>query len=186
MRPSSDEAPNFTGRLLVAHPSLRDPNFRRTILFLLTHDSEEGAHGLVINRPTNKSLGDFFPDRELELLKHVPVYVGGPVGKQELTIVSFQWSSGGAKVTFHAPESLEFLETFGEEELKSLRAFVGYAGWNRGQLEFELDQNDWLIYPAAEHILRDDGGGMAWLGLMKGLGPAYYMLALAPDDPSLN
>jgi putative AlgH/UPF0301 family transcriptional regulator len=54
VRPSGSEIPNLTGQLLVAHPSLRGPNFRKTVLFLSAHDPQDGAHGLVINRPTNK------------------------------------------------------------------------------------------------------------------------------------
>jgi putative transcriptional regulator len=186
VRPTGGESPNFTGQLLVAHPSLRDPNFRRTILFLSTHDPDEGAHGLVINRPTNKNLGEFLPDQELEKLRNVPVYLGGPVGTQELTIVSFQLDPGDSKMTFHSPGSLESLEEFKEDELGTLRAFVGYAGWTSGQLEFELEQSAWLIMPATEEILREQAGDKVWLELMKDLGPAYYVLAMAPDDPSLN
>jgi putative transcriptional regulator len=180
-----DELPNFTGQLLVAHPSLRDPNFRRTILFISSHDPVDGAHGLVINRPTNKSVGDFLPNEELKLFEHVPVYVGGPVGDQELTIASFQWSAGSAKILFHAPGSFETLEQLTDVDLNSLRAFVGYAGWTGGQLEFELGQSAWLVLPPSQEIF-DKAGEPAWLEVMKNLGPAYYLLASAPDDPSLN
>ena len=186
MRPSKGETPNFTGQLLVAHPSLRDPNFRRTILFLSTHDPEEGAHGLVINRPTHKNLGEFLPRQELQRLWDVPVYVGGPVGVQELTLVSFNLRAGEAKMTFHAPGAFESLTEFKDDELETLRAFVGYAGWTGGQLEFELDQHAWLILPPTKEVLQSQEGEEAWLELMRGLGPAYYMLAIAPDDPSLN
>jgi putative transcriptional regulator len=178
--------PNFTGQLLVAHPSLRDPNFRRTILFISSHDPVDGAHGLVINRPTNKSVGDFLPNEELRLLKHVPVYIGGPVGDEELTIASFNWSAGAAKILFHSPGSPESLQQLAENELNTLRAFVGYAGWTGGQLEFELGQSAWLVLPATEEIFEDEGGDIGWLEVMKKLGPAYYLLASAPDDPSLN
>jgi putative transcriptional regulator len=186
VRPSEGERPNFTGQLLVAHPSLRDPNFRRTILFLSTHDPAEGAHGLVINRPTHKNLGEFLPRQELQRLWDVPVYVGGPVGVQELTLVSFNLRAGEAKMTFHAPGAFESLTEFKDDELETLRAFVGYAGWTGGQLEFELDQHAWLILPPTKEVLQSQEGEETWLELMRGLGPAYYMLAIAPDDPSLN
>src|SRR6202047_903092 len=107
MRSSGSKIPNLTGQLFVAHPNLRDPNFRKTVLFLSAHDREQGAHGLVLNRPTNKSLTDSVPDHELDPLGAGPVYLGGPVGSNELTIVSFDWVAGEAKITFHSQLSLD-------------------------------------------------------------------------------
>ncbi len=186
MRPSGSEIPNLTGQLLVAHPNLRDPNFRKTVLFLSAHDTEQGAHGLVLNRPTNKSLTDFLPDHELDALGGVPVYVGGPVGAHELTIVSFDWAAGEAKITFHSQLSLDEVQKLAGSGSKLVRAFVGYAGWSGGQLESELQQSAWIVHPATESILGDATSNEIWLELMKDLGPAYHLLAIAPDDPSLN
>jgi putative transcriptional regulator len=186
MRPSGSEPPNLTGQLLVAHPNLRDPNFRKTVLFLSAHDSEQGAHGLVLNRPTNKSLTDFLPDHELDALGEIPVYVGGPVGANELTIVSFDWIAGEPKITFHSQLSLDQAQTLAGSGSRLIRAFVGYAGWAGGQLESELHQSAWIVHPATEAILGDASNNGTWLQLMKNLGPAYYLLAIAPDDPSLN
>jgi len=186
VRPFGGEVPNLTGQLLIAHPNLRDPNFRRTVLLLSSHDREEGAHGLVINRPTHKDLGDFLPDQELKSLRKIPVYLGGPVGTHELTIVSFDWAAGEAKVTFHSQLSLSIPAEELDSKLSSLRAFVGYAGWTGGQLESELQQSAWIIHPATESILAGAGGDQTWMELMRDLGPGYYLLALAPDDPSLN
>jgi putative transcriptional regulator len=186
VRPSGSEIPNLTGQLLVAHPSLRDPNFRKTVLFLSAHDPQEGAHGLVINRPTNKSLTDFLPDQNLDALGKVPVYLGGPVGIHELTIVSFDWVAGEAKMTFHSQLSLDQAESLAGDGSKTLRAFVGYAGWAGGQLEAELQQSAWIVHAATEPILAGIANDETWLELMKSLGPAYHLLAIAPDDPSLN
>jgi putative transcriptional regulator len=186
VRPFGSDIPNLTGQLLVAHPSLRDPNFRRTVLFLSSHDREEGAHGLVINRPMNKKLTDFLPNEELHSLGKIPVYFGGPVGTHELTIVSFEWSDGDAKMIFHSQFSLDPSAGTPGSNPKSLRAFVGYAGWTGGQLESELRQSAWIVHPATESIIEGDTNDDTWIRLMKGFGPAYYLLALAPDDPSLN
>ena len=185
MRSYGSNIPDLTGQLLVAHPNLRDDNFRRTVLFLSSHDGEEGAHGLVINRPTHKNLTDFLPDQELDSLGTIPVYFGGPVGTHELTIVSFEWIGGEAKMTFHSQLSLGSPEGLGNNP-KSLRAFVGYAGWTGGQLEFELQQSAWIIHPATESILEEATNDRLWIRLMRDFGPGYYLLAIAPDDPSLN
>ncbi len=186
MRPSGSETPNLTGQLLVAHPNLRDPNFRKTVLFLSAHDDREGAHGLVLNRPTNKSLTDFLPDHELDALGEIPVFFGGPVGAQELTIVSFDWVAGEAKITFHSQISLDQVQILAGSGSKLIRAFVGYAGWSGGQLESEIQQSAWIVHPATELILSKASNNETWLELMKDLGPAYHLLAIAPDDPSLN
>jgi putative transcriptional regulator len=186
MRASGSEIPNLTGQLLVAHPNLRDPNFRKTVLFLSAHDTEQGAHGLVLNRPLNKSLTDFLPDHELDALGEIPVYLGGPVGANELTIVSFNWVAGEAKMTFHSQLSLDQVQTLAGSGSKLIRAFVGYAGWAGGQLESELQQSAWVVHPATESILGEGPKTEIWLDLMKNLGPAYHLLAIAPDDPSRN
>jgi putative transcriptional regulator len=186
MRPSGSETPNLTGQLLVAHPNLRDPNFRKAVLFLSAHDGQDGAHGLVLNRPTNKSVTDFLPNHELDALGEIPVYFGGPVGVHELTIVSFDWVEGEAKITFHSQVSLDQVQILAGSGSKLIRAFVGYAGWSGGQLESELQQSAWIVHPATETILSTASSNQSWLDLMKDLGPAYHLLAMAPDDPSLN
>jgi putative transcriptional regulator len=186
MRPSGSEIPNLTGQLLVAHPNLRDPNFRKTVLFLSAHDNEQGAHGLILNRPTNKSLTDFLPEHELDALGEVPVYFGGPVGSQELTIASFDWLDGEAKVTFHSQLSLDQVQTMAGSGSKLIRAFIGYSGWAGGQLEAELQQSAWIVHPATVSMLEETPNKEIWLALMRDLGPTYHLLAIAPDDPSLN
>ena len=165
MRPSDSKIPNLTGQLLVAHPNLRDLNFRKTVLFLSAHDSQQGARGLVLNRPTNKSLIDFLPDHELDALGKIPVYLGGPVGAHELTIVSFDWVAGEAKITFHSQLSLDQVQTLAGSGSKLIRAFVGYAGWSGGQLESELQQSAWIVHPATESILGDASNNETWLEL---------------------
>ena len=112
MRPFGSDIPNLTGQLLLAHPNLRDPNFRRTVLFLSSHDREEGAHGLVINRPTDIDLEALFNRIDLKLeiepLLHVPVYFGGPVQTErgfvlhdatESTYTSSMQVPGGLEMT---------------------------------------------------------------------------------------
>jgi putative transcriptional regulator len=186
MRRSGSESPSLAGQLLISHPNLRDSNFRKTVLFISAHDRQQGAHGLVLNRPTNKNLIDFLPNRDLEGLGEIPVYLGGPVGPQELTLVSFDWAAGEAKITFHTQLSLDQVKSEADISWKRVRAFVGYAGWVGGQLESELQQSAWIVHPATESIFDGVPNDETWFSLMKSLGPAYHLLAIAPDDPSLN
>jgi putative transcriptional regulator len=186
VRPFGDETPNLSGHLLLAHPSMRDPNFRRTILFLSAYDKQDGAFGLVINRPTNKRLVDFLPGQELGVLENVPVYHGGPVEPHELIIASFQWTDVETKITMHSAWSLNELEELPVNERKTLRAFVGYSGWTGGQLEAELQQDAWIVQAATKTILNGKADEGTWLKIMRTLGPAYHLLAIAPDHPELN
>jgi putative transcriptional regulator len=94
--------------------------------------------------------------------------------------------AGEAKITFHSQVSLEQVQIMAGSGSKLIRAFVGYAGWAGGQLESELQQSAWVVHPATESILVNASNNGTWLDVMKDLGPAYHLLAIAPDDPSLN
>src|SRR5450432_3572992 len=75
----------LVGRLLVAHATLRDPNFRRVVLYICDHDPKDGAYGLVLNRPLDQTAVDFLPDDEDEaILAQIPAFHGGPVGGDRL------------------------------------------------------------------------------------------------------
>src|SRR3954447_23211848 len=90
---------NLTGMMLVAHPTLLDPNFRRTVLFISAHNSDDGALGVILNRPLDKHVGDLVSDDTPAALAEVPVYLGGPVGKNQLMFAVLEWEqSQGLKL----------------------------------------------------------------------------------------
>lgn len=182
---------NLTGSLLVALPTLLDPNFRRTILFLSHHDPEEGSVGFILNRPQEIDLGDLAPSAGGG--EQIPVYEGGPVERKSLIVAKIHW---------HKDEGRALFQSLGEEDLspppsgdfqaesEQLRAFTGYAGWSAGQLERELEEKSWIILPPAPDLLlpveTPEEGASRWRSLMKKLGPWYHLMAQTPDDPSLN
>ena len=132
---------NFQGLLLAAHPDLRDPNFRRSVLFMTMHDAGAGALGFVLNRPLGKNAADLLPQHEQqELLQRVPVYMGGPVGHDQLGFADLEWDADDKTVRLNTNLSLEQVAMRLEENPRCVRAFVGYAGWAAGQLEGELEQ----------------------------------------------
>src|SRR4051812_34091287 len=96
--PSEGEVASLSGSLLVAHPALRDPNFRRAILFLSAHGPEVGALGVIINRPTPLSLADLVAAEPSDGLDRIVVYAGGPVQTEEVTLLCFRWSDDGMVV----------------------------------------------------------------------------------------
>jgi putative transcriptional regulator len=177
---------SFAGSLLVAHPNMVDPNFRRTVLFVSEHDPSEGALGVIINRPLDRQVADLVSDTPPAGLAEVPVFLGGPVGKNELMFAAFEWQKDkGLKLNHNIPFQAAS-GAAGEKNLVTICAFVGYAGWGAGQLESELKQKAWLLQKANPSVLALDRLPNLWFDIMRTLGPWYKMLAAAPDDPSLN
>ncbi len=90
MKELTEKSGGLAGHLLLAHPSLRDPNFSRTVILMSTHD-EAGAMGVVLNRPLQKKLSQLNADFALTPLADVPVYRGGPVETEKVILVAWQW-----------------------------------------------------------------------------------------------
>jgi putative transcriptional regulator len=178
-----EEPPSLTGSLLVAHPSMLDPNFRRAVLFLSAHSSEEGALGIILNRPLGKQVGELVTETPPTGLESVPVFFGGPVGRDRLIFAALEWKNG-LKLN-HNVGIEEASERVGKNP-GSVRAFIGYAGWSAGQLEAEMKQNAWVVQKAGRNALQVEAIPKLWFEIMRGLGPWFKMLAAAPDDPSLN
>ncbi len=183
MRESGSEKPlSLAGSLLVAHPNMLDPNFRRTVLFISAHDPDDGAIGVIINRPLDKNVADIVTEKPPENLADVPVFFGGPVGNNQLMLAAFEWHKGqGLKLNHQVLNPLEPVA-----DRPAVRAFLGYAGWSAGQLEAEMKQNAWIVRKPTRTALKSERISRLWFDIMNQLGPWYRMLAAAPDDPSLN
>src|SRR3977135_4480360 len=85
---------SFAGSLLVAHPNMLDPNFRRAVLFISAHEPDEGALGVILNRPLDKQVCDLVSETPPDGLADVPVFLGGPVGRNQLMFAAFEWEKG--------------------------------------------------------------------------------------------
>jgi len=186
MREMGGQVPrSLAGSLLVAHPNMLDPNFRRTVLFISSHEPDDGALGVILNRPLDKHVSDLVTDAPPVGLADVPVFLGGPVGRNQLMFAAFEWQKGNGLKLNHNVNLEEASERI-DEDPNSICAFVGYAGWGAGQLEAEMKQNAWLLQKATRSVLKPDRLPKLWFDIMRGLGPWFKMLAAAPDDPSLN
>jgi putative transcriptional regulator len=194
---SHSNQPNLTGSILVAVPTLLDPHFRRSILFLTRHDREEGAFGVILNRPSGQTLGECSDPPEQ--LRNVPVFEGGPVERENLLLARIQLmevpegKEGGARFeSLHRDDAEELTPPFQGDasESSGFRAFAGYSGWTAGQLEREIEEKSWLILPPTKPLLQPvltaEDGVIRWRGIMKELGSWYRLLAEAPDDLSMN
>ena len=187
MRELGDEqvSRNFAGSLLVAHPNMVDPNFRRTVLFVSEHEPNEGALGVIINRPLDRPVAELVSGTPPPGYADVPVFLGGPVGKNQLMFAAFEWESGeGLRLNHNV--GVERAHELLDDDPASVRAFVGYAGWTAGQLEAEMKQKAWILQKPTRAALAPSRLPKLWFEIMRGLGPWYKMLAAAPDDPSLN
>ncbi|MDQ3116948.1 MAG: YqgE/AlgH family protein [Verrucomicrobiota bacterium] len=185
MRHQSGTPQNFTGQLLVAHPNMLDPNFRRSVLFISAHDAEEGAMGVIINRPLDKQVSELLTDPAPGALADVPVFLGGPVGTNQLMFAAFDWT-GRDLLSLNQHVALDEATQLAEQDRSAIRAFVGYAGWTAGQLENELRQNAWVLQKPDRAALKPERLPRLWFEIMRNLGPWFKMLSAAPDDPSLN
>src|SRR6266481_8018254 len=142
MRNLDDEpsSRSLAGSLLVAHPHMLDPNCRRTVLFVSGHDPKEGALGVIINRPLDKPVAELVSGMSPTGFADVPVFLGGPVGKNQLMFAAFQWQKGAGLILNHNITLDESSDVGGQKNLLTVCAFVGYAGWGAGQLETEVKQ----------------------------------------------
>ncbi|HEX8281358.1 MAG TPA: YqgE/AlgH family protein [Chthoniobacterales bacterium] len=162
-----------------------DPNFRRAVLFISAHDPNDGAMGVILNRPLDKHVADLVTDAPPEGLEDVPVFLGGPVGKNQLMFAAFEWEDANGLKLNHNVNVGDVQERVGDDPA-SIRAFVGYAGWSAGQLEAEMKQKAWILQKPSRAALAPDRLPRLWFEIMRGLGPWYKLLSAAPDDPSLN
>lgn len=175
---------SLAGRLLVSHPSLRDGNFRETVVLLHSHSSSQGAMGVIINRPLPAVLAEASPPLQGTPLARLPMFQGGPVAADRFVLGSWSWPACGEVELLHGldRESAEALVSGGGHVI---RAYVGYSGWSPGQLEHELRMNAWVICPFTREVAASEGEAM-WRLLLRLHAPELLLQAGAPDDPGLN
>lgn len=177
------------GRLLIAPPSLDDPHFRRTVVFLCDYD-DTGAFGLVLNRPLHLNASDLiqgFEEADLALR------YGGPVQPDTLHMLHTEPGllKGGDEVLpgvfWGGPyRELPELAALGLVSDATLRLFLGYSGWAAGQLEQEMSEDAWVLADARPEDLFDTPPDALWASVLRRLGEPYAYLALFPENPSLN
>ncbi len=173
------------GRLLVAAPILLDPNFRRSVVLIIEH-GEEGALGIVLNRPTELAVVEAVP--ELAGLDDGCVFAGGPVQPQAVIALAEYADSppDGAVCGAIAPVGVDSDMERLPGEVARVRVYAGYSGWGEGQLEGELAEESWFVTPALPgDVFSDDADGL-WSSVLERMGGEYRLVARMPEDPSLN
>ena len=175
------------GQLLIAGPGLVDPNFWRTVVLIVEH-SEEGALGLVLNRPSETTVGEAVSELEQLLDSDDPLYVGGPVQPSALIVLAeFDQPDEAALIAF---EDVGVLASGAQEDpelrVRRGRAFVGHAGWGPGQLDDEVERGDWILEPARREDAFSGTPDGLWASVLTRKGGSYALVARMPEDPSMN
>jgi putative transcriptional regulator len=181
--PQSKE--ELSGSLLLAHPGLRDPAFRRAVVLLSSH-SDEGAMGVILNRPLGKTLATLSPSLALGPLGSVPVFAGGPVQHDQLLLCAWQMHPEGAGFRLYFGVDMDKAAELQSSGGMEIRAFLGYSGWSEGQLEGELERNTWVVSSVSSELLALPADESLWRGLLGGIDAEWRLLANEPDDPSVN
>ncbi len=182
-RTPSTSSTSLAGSLLLAHPALKDSNFRRTVI-LMTADTKDGAMGVVINRPAGRSLASLGGDFALGPLADVPLYLGGPVQTKQLILAAWQSQPHGFQL--HLGIEPEAAGSLLFEPATQVRAYFGYAGWSPGQLKNELKHNTWLVADAPPDLFTQPGDLGLWKSSLAKEGDDWLLMAGEPDDPASN
>lgn len=175
------------GQLLIAGPTLLDPNFQRTVVLMIEH-SPEGALGLVLNRPSESRVGEVVSELEELLRADSPVFVGGPVQPGGLIVLArFPEPDLAALLSFADVGILRAEVPLDDPpELLAARAFAGHAGWGPGQLDDELERGDWILEPATVEDAFTEEPQKLWSAVLTRKGGSYALVARMPPDPSVN
>jgi putative transcriptional regulator len=184
---------SYRGQLLVASPSLEDPNFVRTVVLLVAHGEEEGALGVVLNRPTGAEVGEILAIWQPLALPPAEVFRGGPVFV-DAAICLARPTPGvsvdgveGLEPTVAGLMSvdLERGPDAYEGAIAGIRVFTGYAGWSAGQLEAELEIGGWILTDAFEDPLTAEPDEL-WAAVLRRQGGLRAAYSNAPPKLSLN
>jgi putative transcriptional regulator len=174
-------AESLRGQLLIASPSLVD-YFRRTVVLVVEH-TDEGALGVVLNRPSESSIAEVVPPLACFVEEDDVVYVGGPVAPETaLVLGDFEEPTDAATPVVGGVGVVD--PDRPGTALRRLRVYAGHAGWAAGQLDGEIEQGAWIVEPADP----EDPfvGGDLWALTLQRKGGRYALLATMPEDPSLN
>jgi putative transcriptional regulator len=176
---------NLTHHFLIAMPSMADPYFARTLTYICEHN-DQGALGIVVNRPIDMTLQALFERLSMTLepseVSDAPIYFGGPVQTDRgfvLHAPAGNWQSTlRVREAIGLTTSKDILEAVGRGEGPArMIVTLGYAGWSPGQLEHELSQNAWLTVEAKDAIIFDLPAEERLAAAMELLGIDFARLA---------
>jgi putative transcriptional regulator len=171
----------LTGDLLIASPQMGDW-FQRAVVLVIEH-TDEGASGLVLNRPSDATVGEAAPELGTLIGDEHVMHVGGPVAPTAVTAIGEHLDpADSSKLVVGAAGMVDLAKP---PELGRLRVFAGYAGWSQGQLDEEVAAEAWIVETARPEDLFEDEGDL-WSRVLRRKGGEFALLAQMPADPSVN
>lgn len=182
---------SFRGQLLVAEPTLVDPNFHRTVVYLIDH-GDDGAIGVVLNRPGELPVEEVVPGWSMHASEPRVVFTGGPVTPEAAICLGRGPGAESASPLWrHLADGIGVVDLNGDallapEGLRDLRVFAGYAGWGAGQLEDEMAMDGWFVVDADPGDLFTPDAHRLWHDVLARQPDDLRRYAVFPDDPSVN
>ena len=180
--------PTLRGQLLIAGPTLLDPNFHRTVVLIVEHE-DAGAMGLVLNRRSPISAEQAIPELIGALDPEDRLWMGGPVQTTSVVVLADFEGSAMPSMAVQGDLGLVLPDADLEEiavGVRRARAFLGYAGWGPGQLEDELERDDWIVADFSPTDAFTEDPDRLWGQVLGRKGGQYALLATMPPDPSVN
>jgi putative transcriptional regulator len=182
---------SWEGRLLVATPVLTEGSFSRTVIQLLQHAADDGALGVVVNRPTETPLADVLPGWALLAPDPVLVFEGGPVQQTAAICLGRLAAGAPADPSYAVVPGAPWLGTVdldldAAEAVEEVRVFAGYAGWTPGQLEAEVEEGAWWVLDALPGDCFSSEPDLLWRQVLRRQGLPLALAATYPPDPALN
>ncbi len=195
MKPEDFDGENFkneelkTGVILLSHPMMSDPNFKRSVILICEHRID-GSVGLVLNDPMDYEVGEVI--KELESSKQA-LFKGGPVQPETLHMIhrlpdrirdseevieGLSWGGNFEDLVDHL--------TIYNSDPKSLRLFSGYSGWSKGQLQSEIDEGVWIVAKHEADGLFESPPEKAWKNVLRSMGRKFAILSNFPENPRHN
>lgn len=189
----SEDGGLTTGSALVAAPGLHDPNFRRTVVLIIDH-RDSGTLGVVLNRPSEVPIHDVLPSWGPHATGPQSLYVGGPMEQRAaLCLAALPAGKDAATMSgvmgLHGPLALLDLDADPDllaPQVRGLRVFAGYSGWDSGQLSDEIERGDWVVVPALPDDVLAPAEVDLWGRVLRRQGMPLALLATYPADPSHN
>lgn len=175
--------------ILLSEPFLVDPNFTRAVILLCEHN-DDGAMGLVLNKPTDLSIGEVVP----KLMEFEDkIYIGGPVSQDSLHFIHrypqrLQNDIKIAEGLYWGGNFNDLIEKLTTRQIgtEDIRFFLGYSGWSNLQLQEELSSNSWIESTSDTKLIFEKQPKELWGTMLRNMGGKYKELANYPIDPRLN
>jgi len=185
----TNNIPPQKGRILIAEPFLHGDYFSRSVVILVAH-SKKGAVGFILNKKIDFSLQEFFPGFPAF---DANVYLGGPVSPDSIFFIHRIGSllPGSIKVTgnLYWGGDFEILKSMiAEKQVHSrdIHFYLGYSGWDSGQLEDEIKEDSWLVTDVEEETIMRDANQVSWSDFVKKAGNRYSIWENFPENPNFN